>query len=125
MVLAASGQSRAYALREAFEAVKRVLEALGMKLNKTKCVVVSNTGACRQKYWRAWLRVGVDVTFSAHDLGVDVQWGPWKNPVQQSRVKPFSDAMILVQNAKDGNLNGTTFVSSSIVRNTQATAVSN
>eukprot|EP00971_Amphidinium_carterae_P056198 1108840-Amphidinium_carterae.1 len=37
--------------------------------------------------------MGVQVEFTTRDLGVDVQWGPWRNPVQQSRVKSFSAAM--------------------------------
>eukprot|EP00971_Amphidinium_carterae_P061465 1216714-Amphidinium_carterae.2 len=39
MVLSASGRSCAVELREAFRAVKKVLESAGMQLNKTKCVV--------------------------------------------------------------------------------------
>eukprot|EP00971_Amphidinium_carterae_P209033 4146980-Amphidinium_carterae.1 len=60
MVLLASGKGCAYALREAFRAIKRVLEASGMRLNKTKCVVVANTNACRIECRKAWHRMGVD-----------------------------------------------------------------
>eukprot|EP00971_Amphidinium_carterae_P193610 3841624-Amphidinium_carterae.1 len=38
MVLSAAGRSCAVELREAFRAVKKVLESAGMQLNKTKCV---------------------------------------------------------------------------------------
>eukprot|EP00971_Amphidinium_carterae_P242916 4823288-Amphidinium_carterae.1 len=73
MVLSASGQGCAYDLREAFRAIKRVLEASGMRLNKTKCVVVANTNACCIECRKAWHRMGVDVSFTTRDLGVDVQ----------------------------------------------------
>eukprot|EP00971_Amphidinium_carterae_P274967 5456067-Amphidinium_carterae.1 len=33
------------------------------------------------------------MVFTTLDLGVDVQGGPWRNPVQQSRVKSFIEAM--------------------------------
>eukprot|EP00971_Amphidinium_carterae_P258601 5132668-Amphidinium_carterae.1 len=85
MVLAASGRGCAFALREAFKAVRTVLLDAGMQLNKPKCVVVANTDACRLECRRAWNRMGVQVAFTTRDLGVDVQWGPWRNPVQQSR----------------------------------------
>eukprot|EP00971_Amphidinium_carterae_P253296 5028837-Amphidinium_carterae.4 len=68
-----------------------------MKLNKTKCVVVANTAACRLECQRVWNRMGVDVAFTTRDLGVDVQWGPWRNPVQQSRIKSFTAAMTRVR----------------------------
>eukprot|EP00971_Amphidinium_carterae_P331897 6465724-Amphidinium_carterae.3 len=93
MVLSASGKGCAYDLREAFRAIKRVLEASGMRLNKTKCVVVANTNACRLECRKAWHRMGVDVSFTTRDLGVDVQWGPWRNPVQQARIVSFNKAM--------------------------------
>eukprot|EP00971_Amphidinium_carterae_P339756 6477738-Amphidinium_carterae.1 len=38
MVLSASGRGCAFTLREAFRAVRQVLEAAGMQLNKSKCV---------------------------------------------------------------------------------------
>eukprot|EP00971_Amphidinium_carterae_P150795 2989777-Amphidinium_carterae.1 len=44
--------------------------------------------------------MGVQVQFTTRDLGVDVQcqqWGPWRNPVQQSRVKAFTTAMTRVR----------------------------
>eukprot|EP00971_Amphidinium_carterae_P351506 6492146-Amphidinium_carterae.2 len=41
--------------------------------------------------------MGVQVQFTTRDLGVDVQWGPWRNPVQQSRVKAFTAAMTRVR----------------------------
>eukprot|EP00971_Amphidinium_carterae_P106524 2109869-Amphidinium_carterae.1 len=61
MVLSASGRGCAFALREAFKAVRRVLEDAGMQLinNKSKCVVVANTAACRRECRRAWDRMGV------------------------------------------------------------------
>eukprot|EP00971_Amphidinium_carterae_P053980 1062728-Amphidinium_carterae.1 len=37
--------------------------------------------------------MGVQVEFTTRDLGVDVQWGSWRNPVQQTRVKSFPAAM--------------------------------
>eukprot|EP00971_Amphidinium_carterae_P231450 4593218-Amphidinium_carterae.1 len=37
--------------------------------------------------------MGVNVSFTTRDLGVDVQWGPWRNPVQQARVQSFGQAM--------------------------------
>eukprot|EP00971_Amphidinium_carterae_P249004 4942660-Amphidinium_carterae.1 len=37
--------------------------------------------------------MGVDVSFTTRDLGVEVQWGPWRNPAQQSRIKSFGSAM--------------------------------
>eukprot|EP00971_Amphidinium_carterae_P152708 3026825-Amphidinium_carterae.1 len=64
-----------------------------MQLNKSKCVVIANTDACRRECRRAWDRMGVQVEFTTRDLGVDVQWGPWRNPVQQSRIKSFTAAM--------------------------------
>eukprot|EP00971_Amphidinium_carterae_P337072 6473724-Amphidinium_carterae.1 len=93
MVLSASGKGCAFTLREAFKAVRRVLEDAGMQLNKAKCVVVANTDPCRRECRRAWDRMGVKIEFTTRDLGVDVQWGPWRNPVQQSRVKSFTAAM--------------------------------
>eukprot|EP00971_Amphidinium_carterae_P044572 876552-Amphidinium_carterae.1 len=36
--------------------------------------------------------MGVDVSFTTR-AGVDVQWGPWRNPVQQSKIKSFGAAM--------------------------------
>eukprot|EP00971_Amphidinium_carterae_P066781 1322347-Amphidinium_carterae.1 len=59
MVLAASGRGCAFELREAFKAVRKVLTNAGMLLNKTKCVVVANTDACRQECRRAWRGMGV------------------------------------------------------------------
>eukprot|EP00971_Amphidinium_carterae_P051932 1022282-Amphidinium_carterae.2 len=59
MVLSASGKGCAFALREAFKAVRRVLEDAGMQLNKSKCVVIANTAACRRECRRAWDRMGV------------------------------------------------------------------
>eukprot|EP00971_Amphidinium_carterae_P094512 1870755-Amphidinium_carterae.2 len=97
MVLAASGRGCAFALREAFKAVRTVLLDAGMQLNKSKCVVVANTDACRLECRRAWHRMGVQVAFHTRDLGVDVQWGPWRNPVQQSRIKSFTAAMTRVR----------------------------
>eukprot|EP00971_Amphidinium_carterae_P117313 2323807-Amphidinium_carterae.1 len=96
-VLAASGRGCGFELREAFKSVRAVLEAAGMQLNKAKCVVVANTKACRLECRRAWHRMGVQVQFTTRDLGVDVQWGPWRNPVQQSRVKAFTTAMTRVR----------------------------
>eukprot|EP00971_Amphidinium_carterae_P044938 883544-Amphidinium_carterae.2 len=95
MVLSASGKGCAFEPREAFRSIKRVLEESGMRLNKTKCVVVANTNACRIECRKAWHRMGVDVSFTTRDLGVDVQctWGPWRNPVQQSRIQSLSEAM--------------------------------
>eukprot|EP00971_Amphidinium_carterae_P303923 6039353-Amphidinium_carterae.1 len=93
MVLAASGRGCAFELREAFRSVRTVLTDAGMQLNKAKCVVVANTDACRQECRKAWRGMGVQVAFHTRDLGVDVQWGPWRNPVQQSRVKSFTAAM--------------------------------
>eukprot|EP00971_Amphidinium_carterae_P251421 4990656-Amphidinium_carterae.1 len=58
MVLSASGKGCAFALREAFRAVRRVLEDAGMQLNKSKCVVIANTAACRRECRRAWDRMG-------------------------------------------------------------------
>eukprot|EP00971_Amphidinium_carterae_P209838 4162225-Amphidinium_carterae.1 len=64
-----------------------------MQLNKSKCVVIANTDACRRECRGAWERMGVQVEFTTRDLGVDVQWGPWRNPVQQSHMKSFTAAM--------------------------------
>eukprot|EP00971_Amphidinium_carterae_P295966 5878324-Amphidinium_carterae.1 len=41
--------------------------------------------------------MGVQVAFHTRDLGVDVEWGPWRNPVQQSRIKSFTAAMTRVR----------------------------
>eukprot|EP00971_Amphidinium_carterae_P264313 5243176-Amphidinium_carterae.2 len=97
MLLSATGKGCACALREAFRAVKAILEASGMRLNKTKCVVVANTDACRLECRRAWNRMRVDVSFTTHYLGVDVRCGPWRNPVQQSGIKSFTAAMSRVR----------------------------
>eukprot|EP00971_Amphidinium_carterae_P292268 5801930-Amphidinium_carterae.2 len=97
MVLSATGKGCAYDLREAFRVVKKILEESGMRLNKNKCVVVANTDSCRLECRRAWNRMGVDVSFTTRDLGVDVQWGPWMKPVQQSRIKSFTTAMSRVR----------------------------
>eukprot|EP00971_Amphidinium_carterae_P128630 2547859-Amphidinium_carterae.1 len=97
MVLAASGRGCAFDLREAFRSVRHVLTEAGMQLNKAKCVVVANTDPCRQECRKAWRGMGVQVAFHTRDLGVDVQWGPWRNPVQQSRVKSFTAAMSRVR----------------------------
>eukprot|EP00971_Amphidinium_carterae_P046018 905444-Amphidinium_carterae.1 len=97
MVLAASGRGCAFALRDAFKAVRMVLLDAGVQLNKSKCVVVANTEACRLEFRRAWKGMGVQVAFHTRDLGVDVQWGPWRNPVQQSRIKSFTAAMTRVR----------------------------
>eukprot|EP00971_Amphidinium_carterae_P105715 2093546-Amphidinium_carterae.1 len=101
MVLSASGKGCAYQFREAFRSIKKILELAGMRLNKTKCVVVANTDACRHECRRAWNRMGVDVGFTTRNLGVDVQWGPWRNPVQLSRIKSFTAAMSRVQDEHD------------------------
>eukprot|EP00971_Amphidinium_carterae_P139142 2757488-Amphidinium_carterae.2 len=50
-----------------------------MQLNKAKCVVVANTEACRRECRNAWRGMGVQVAFHTRDLGIDVQWGPWRN----------------------------------------------
>eukprot|EP00971_Amphidinium_carterae_P012529 246745-Amphidinium_carterae.2 len=62
MVLSASAKRCASELREA----KRILEASGMRLNKTKCVVVANSDACRLECRKAWQHMGVDVSFTMH-----------------------------------------------------------
>eukprot|EP00971_Amphidinium_carterae_P240435 4773075-Amphidinium_carterae.1 len=41
---------------------------------------VANTDACRLECRKAWHRMQVDVSLTTSDLGVDVQWGPWRNP---------------------------------------------
>eukprot|EP00971_Amphidinium_carterae_P240330 4771293-Amphidinium_carterae.3 len=53
MVLSAVGKGRAYEVREAFCSIKKILELSWMHLNKTKCVVVANTDACRHECRRA------------------------------------------------------------------------
>eukprot|EP00971_Amphidinium_carterae_P117597 2329801-Amphidinium_carterae.2 len=79
MVLTASSKGCAFELREAFKSVKRMLETSGMRLNKAKCVVVANTDSSRKKCRKAWKGTGVEMQLTTRDLGVDVQWRPWRS----------------------------------------------
>eukprot|EP00971_Amphidinium_carterae_P132322 2620887-Amphidinium_carterae.1 len=102
MVLAASGRGCAFDLREAFKAVRTVLSNAGMMLNKMKCVVVADTdaslaGTNAGELGVVWECRILQVAFHTRGLGVDVQWGPWRNPVQQSRIKSFTAAMTRVR----------------------------
>eukprot|EP00971_Amphidinium_carterae_P232281 4609385-Amphidinium_carterae.1 len=80
MVLSASGKACAFELCEAFKAIKPVLEASGMHLNKNKCVVVTNTDACRLERRKNLAPDGSRCQLHHSQLGVDVQWGTLEKP---------------------------------------------
>ena len=61
-------------LRESFLQVQAALASARMVLNPKKTAVVPQ------------------LAFTTRDSGVDVQWGPWRNPVQQGRVGTFQRA---------------------------------
>ena len=59
-----------------------------MVLNPKKTVVVTNVPKARASVKAAWRN-----RITIRDLGVDLQWGPWRNPVQQGSDGTFQKAV--------------------------------
>ena len=70
------------------------VQQLNMQLNEHKTVAVANTPRARQQMRLAWNGMRMPrIAFTTRDLGVGVQVGPWRNPVQKSRCRKFQQAM--------------------------------
>ena len=95
MVLVAVGRRVGPDLRESFLQVREALARAGMVLNPKKTVVVCNGPVARASVTAAWRNRSLpQLVFTTRDLGVDVQWGPWSNPVEQGRWGTFQKTML-------------------------------
>ena len=94
IAIVSAGYNFAHQLRDGYRAARRKLQHLNMQLNEHKTVAVANTPRARQQMRLAWKGMRMPrIAFTTRDLGVDVQFGPWRNPVQKSRCRKFQQAM--------------------------------